>query len=194
MYIRLNDEAFMQKQLNVQDINWKQLWRFYLESKRQINNFYCAKFQAYTKVKRLLQRTPTQPKQLAPMAHLFHPFVISESPSLPLWEPTDCSPPRSSVHGISQARILEWVAISSFRGSSWLRDWIYVSSVSYIGRGILYPCATWEALFYPYSYFRRKLFQNVPSNEECFYETAELIEELSSLALVPEPQMVHRPM
>ena len=30
----------------------------------------------------------------------------------------DCSPPGSSVHGISQARILEWVAISFSRGSS----------------------------------------------------------------------------
>ena len=34
----------------------------------------------------------------------------------------DCSPPGSSVHGISQARILEWVAISSPRGSSLRRD------------------------------------------------------------------------
>ena len=35
-----------------------------------------------------------------------------------LCDPMDCSPPGSSVHGILQARILEWVAISSFRGSS----------------------------------------------------------------------------
>ena len=35
-----------------------------------------------------------------------------------LCDPVDCSPPGSSVHGISQARILEWVAISSSRGSS----------------------------------------------------------------------------
>ena len=34
----------------------------------------------------------------------------------------DCSPPGSSVHGISQAWILEWVVISYSRGSSWLRD------------------------------------------------------------------------
>ena len=33
-------------------------------------------------------------------------------------DPIDCSPPGSSVHGISQARILEWVAISFSRGSS----------------------------------------------------------------------------
>ena len=36
--------------------------------------------------------------------------------------PVDCSPPGSSVHGISQARILEWVAISSSRISSLPRD------------------------------------------------------------------------
>ena len=38
----------------------------------------------------------------------------------------DCSPPGSSVHGIFQARILEWVAISSFRGASWSRNWTWV--------------------------------------------------------------------
>ena len=36
--------------------------------------------------------------------------------------PTDCSPPGFSVHGISQASILEWIAISSSRGSSRFRD------------------------------------------------------------------------
>ena len=39
-----------------------------------------------------------------------------------LCDPRDCSPPGSSVHGILQARILEWVAISSSRGSSQLKD------------------------------------------------------------------------
>ena len=34
----------------------------------------------------------------------------------------DCSPPGSSVHGISQAGMLEWIAISFSRGSSWPRD------------------------------------------------------------------------
>ena len=41
-----------------------------------------------------------------------------------------CSPPGSSVHGISQARILEWVAISFSRGSSQPRDQILVSSLA----------------------------------------------------------------
>ena len=38
--------------------------------------------------------------------------------------------PDSSVHGISQARILEWVAISSSRGSSWPRDWTWVFCIT----------------------------------------------------------------
>ena len=42
----------------------------------------------------------------------------------------DCSPPGSSVLGISQARILEWVAISFSRGSSWPRDRTWVSCVA----------------------------------------------------------------
>ena len=39
-----------------------------------------------------------------------------------LCDPMDCSPPGSSVHGIFQARILEWVAIFFSRVSSWPRD------------------------------------------------------------------------
>ena len=39
-----------------------------------------------------------------------------------LWDPMDCSPSGVSVHGIFQARILEWVAIPSSRGSSQPRD------------------------------------------------------------------------
>ena len=58
--------------------------------------------------------------------------------------PMDCSPPGSSVHGISLARILEWVAISSSRGSSRPRDWTQVSCGSCIGRQVLYHQATWE--------------------------------------------------
>ena len=47
-----------------------------------------------------------------------------------LCDPMDCSPPSSSAHGISQARILEWVAISSSKGSFWSRDRTCVSYVS----------------------------------------------------------------
>ena len=41
--------------------------------------------------------------------------------------PTQCSPPGTSVLGIFQARILEWVAMSSFRGSSWPRNQTCIS-------------------------------------------------------------------
>ena len=44
-----------------------------------------------------------------------------------LCDPTDCSPPGFSVHGILQARILGWVAIPFSRGSSWLSDRTWVS-------------------------------------------------------------------
>ena len=50
----------------------------------------------------------------------------------------DCSPPGSSAHGIFQARILEWVAISFSMGFSRPRDWTHVSFVSWIGRQVLY--------------------------------------------------------
>ena len=53
-------------------------------------------------------------------------------------DPIDCS---FSVHGIPQARILEWVAISFSRGSSWPRD---QTRVSCIGRWILYHWVTKE--------------------------------------------------
>ena len=62
--------------------------------------------------------------------------VLAQS-CLTLCDPMDCSPPGSSVHGISQARILERIAISFSRGSSWPRDWICISSISCIGRHIL---------------------------------------------------------
>ena len=48
----------------------------------------------------------------------------------------DCSPLGSSVHGILQARILEWVAIFSSKGSSWPRDRTHVSRSSCIGRRV----------------------------------------------------------
>ena len=47
-----------------------------------------------------------------------------------LCDPVDCSPPGSTVHGIFQARILEWVAISFSRGSSWPRDRTQVSCIA----------------------------------------------------------------
>ena len=52
----------------------------------------------------------------------FSPSVVSDS-----CDSVDCSLPGSSVHGILQARILEWIAISFPRGSSWPRDRTWLS-------------------------------------------------------------------
>ena len=52
-------------------------------------------------------------------------FVTKLCPAL--CNPMEYSPPGSTVHGISQARILECVDIFFSRGSSWPRDWIHVS-------------------------------------------------------------------
>ena len=59
-----------------------------------------------------------------------------------LCDPVDCSPPGSSVHGILQARVLEWVAIPFSRGSSWARDWTLASHI--VGRPVTL-WTTWEA-------------------------------------------------
>ena len=55
-----------------------------------------------------------------------------------LCDPTDCRPPGPTIQGISQARILEWFAISFSSGSSWPRDQTHVSYVSCIGAQVLY--------------------------------------------------------
>ena len=54
---------------------------------------------------------------------------------LTLCDSVDYSLPGSSVHGVSQARMLECVAIFSSKGSSWLRGWTLVSCVSCIAGG-----------------------------------------------------------
>ena len=70
-----------------------------------------------------------------------HAHVYTQScPTI--FNPSDHSPPGSSVHGISQARVLKGVALSSSRGSSWSSHWTHISCID---RQILYHWATWEA-------------------------------------------------
>ena len=102
---------------------------------------------------------------------------------LTLCDPMDYSPPGSSVHGISQARKLEWVAISTSKGSYRPRDRTGVSCIFCIGRQILYHCATWEA----------------PKNH-C--SPSDMLGALTYLCLVhvilpasvPCPQFIHQPL
>ena len=74
---------------------------------------------------------------------------------LTLCDPMDCSLPGSSVHVISQARILEWVAILFSRGSFWPRDWTRFSFISCFGRWILYQWAPGKPSFHVQSYYFR---------------------------------------
>ena len=67
---------------------------------------------------------------------------------LTLCNPMDCSPPGSSVHGIFQARVLEWIAISFSRGPSWFRNWTRVSRIA--GRRFTVGGIR-EALYKPWS-------------------------------------------
>ena len=77
-----------------------------------------------------------------PSLKLHHCLVVYSLCCVQLFcDPMDCSPPGSPVDGISQARILEWVVISSLKGSFWLRDWTHISC---IGKQILYHWATRE--------------------------------------------------
>ena len=58
-------------------------------------------------------------------------FFCCSAKSYPtLWNLVDSSLPGHPVHEISQARILEWVAISSSRGSSWSSDWTWSSALA----------------------------------------------------------------
>ena len=87
------------------------------------------------------------PFSFSPFKELTHignfelsPYVCLSHAWLFVTDPKDYSLPGSSIHGISQDRILEWVSISFSRGYSWPRDWICVSCN---GRWILYHWATW---------------------------------------------------
>ena len=74
--------------------------------------------------------------------------ALSLSSTPTLRDAMDCSLPGSSVHEISQARILELVVMPSPRGWSQISNSTRVSYISCIGRRFFYPWATWEALVY----------------------------------------------
>jgi len=81
--------------------------------------------------------------------------VLVAQSCLTLCDPMDGSPPGSSVHAILQARILEWVAISFFTGSS--RD---QTCILCICRCILYHWATWKThMLYKQAYIHTRASQ-----------------------------------
>ena len=86
-----------------------------------------------------------------------------------MW-PMDCTSPSFSLHGISQARILEWIAISFSRGSSPPRDWTHISC---IGRQILYHWATWKAYSYKQEGVIRSHWEGKGGGSSCAYLVTE---------------------
>ena len=84
----------------------------------------------------------TQHRPQLPSKHIHHcvcVYVCVLAAQLCLiCDPLDCSPPGSSIHGILQARTLEWVAMPSSRGSSQPKDWTWVSCIAG-GFFTLYP-------------------------------------------------------
>ena len=71
---------------------------------------------------------PSEPGILNPILGAGGGLVTKSCPTV--YDPMDCSLPGSSVHGIFQERILEWVVISFSRGSSWPRDQTQVSCIA----------------------------------------------------------------
>ena len=78
------------------------------------------------------------------MYAIVHAKSLQSYPTL--CDSMDCSPPGSSVHRILQARILEWIAMPSSRGSSRPKDGTRISYISCFGRWVLYHYGRWEAL------------------------------------------------
>ena len=72
--------------------------------------------------------------------------------------PMDCSPPGPSVHGILQARTLEWVAMPSSRGSSQPRDQPMSLTSPALAGGFFTTSAIWEALLFIIRFLKITLF------------------------------------
>ena len=102
----------------------------------------CSSYQSPSGLFFLLQKW----KHWSHSSHGKHVCMLSGFSPVWLCDPVDRSPPGSSVHGILQARILEWVVMPSSGGSSWLRDQTHIPYVSCVGRWILYHWATWKAV------------------------------------------------
>ena len=126
--LMMNREAGMLQSMGSQSWTWLSNWTELIISNGMILVFWMLCFKpdfllSFFTIKRLFSsfslsaiRTDVVAKLLSHV-RLFH-------------DPKDCNPPGSSVHGIFQARILEWVAISFSRISSWPRDQTLVSSLA----------------------------------------------------------------
>ena len=116
--------------------------------------------------------------------HLLWVLCVCAWSCLTLRNPMHCSPPGSSVHVVFQARILQSVAISLSKGSSWPRDQTHVSCVFCIA-GRFFTCwAIREEIHYTYnqklkSDLQKKLIQGRNLEEDVL-----LLEAESSLTVM----------
>ena len=91
-----------------------------------------------------------------------------------LYDPMDCRPPGSSVHGIFQAGVLEWIAISFSKGSSTPRDWTQVSCIAgrfftiWTTREVPHPCPSLECSALNWLHPKISFCYN-PTNSVCIY-------------------------
>ena len=97
------------------------------------------------------------------IGYFFECYLFAKSCAL-LCDPMHCSPPGSSVHGISQTRILEWVVISFSRGSSWPVLGLSQNPQNYvqlIGLIYVYICTVEKLLYSPHSlHFRIRILSS----------------------------------
>ena len=116
------------------------MWMYLMPLGYRLKNSYCGQFYVLYILSQFLffkadggmgQRAMWGMVHVPALCWLF--LVTKSCPTL--WGPVDCSLPGSSIYAISQSRILKWVAMSFFRGSSQPRDGIHVS---WIGRWIFF--------------------------------------------------------
>ena len=107
--------------------------------------------------------------------------------------------PWATVHGVSQARILEWVAKSCSRGSSWPRDRTHITCISCNGRYMLYHWAIWEAQLVKYVHisilflivFLYKLLQSIEEQFLCHIAGSRSVSSLFIAVYVCQSQSPH---
>ena len=84
---------------------------------------------------------------------------VSAQSCLTLYDSTDYSLTGSSVHGILQARILVWVAMPFFNGSSWPRNWTLVFCITFQGAKPLWkPIYTHMSSYFQPLHFQKEIF------------------------------------
>ena len=111
--------------------------------------------------------------------------LIAQS-CLNLCDPKDCSPPSPSIHGILQARILEWVAIPFSRGSSRPRDQTCVSCIGRLTAGSPGKPFTWD-LSLRLSYFLQKNQKKIRREGALSFLHLPPVTPLSPVPWVPVP-------